>query len=46
MDNLNEIKTSGKIKANRAVIRLYPNHVTDYLQITVIENTALITISD
>lgn len=42
----NEIKTSATITANRAVISLHPNPATDYFQITGIDDTAVITISD
>jgi len=46
MNHLNELKTSGPPTVKSPVIRLHPNPATDYFQITGLEDTALITISD
>jgi len=46
MINREEIKTSVLYKEHRPVIRIHPNPTTDFFQITGIEDTALLTISD
>ena len=46
MIKLEELKTSGMFKECKPVISLYPNPATDYFQITGIEGTAFLTISD
>jgi len=46
MINREEIKTSVLFKEHRPAISIYPNPTTDFFQITGIEDTALLTISD
>jgi len=46
MINREEINTSVLFKEHRPVISIYPNPTTDFFQITGIEDTALLTISD
>lgn len=46
MNNIEETKTQFVSKASNTAIRLYPNPATDFFQLSGIEDTAVVTISD
>jgi len=46
MNNIDEMKTPVENKVNNITIRLYPNPATDFFQLSGIEDTAVVTISD
>jgi len=46
MTNIDKMMTSGTLTAKTPVIRIHPNPATDYFQVTGLNDSALITISD